>query len=154
MPPTPVPALQLSILCISIFSELLSASLAAPFLYPMISSFDLGSTHSNRPAVKGYYCGLLGPSSPLLTLIQLTKSLGSAFFLAQFLTGVLWVSLATRYGRRSVLVISLAGNGLSLMAFGTCGTLRTAVGVRLLQGFFNGLSPFLAFERDGADGQG
>lgn len=60
------------------------------------------------------------------------------FFLSQFLTSLLWVSVANKHGRRVVLFASLLGNGLSLMAFGTSKNLESAIATRLAMGLFNG----------------
>ncbi len=60
------------------------------------------------------------------------------FFLSQFLTSLLWVSVANKHGRRIVLFSSLLGNGLSLMAFGTSKNVKTAITTRLAMGLFNG----------------
>jgi len=60
------------------------------------------------------------------------------FFLSQFLTSLLWVSVANKHGRRVVLFSSLLGNGLSLMAFGTSKNLKSAIATRLAMGLFNG----------------
>lgn len=62
----------------------------------------------------------------------------SCFFLAQFLTSLLWASTAEKYGRRSVLLASLIGNACTLIAFGTSTNLKMAITVRMAQGLFNG----------------
>ena len=62
----------------------------------------------------------------------------AAFFLSQFATALLWASAATRYGRRTVLFVSLLGNTLMLLAYGTCKSVYLMVVIRLLQGCFNG----------------
>lgn len=62
----------------------------------------------------------------------------SVFFFAQFLTSLLWASIADRYGRRAVLLASLCGNALTLVTFGASTNLKMALTVRLAQGLFNG----------------
>lgn len=62
----------------------------------------------------------------------------SVFFFAQFLTSLLWSSIADRYGRRAVLLASLCGNALTLATFGASTNLKMALTVRMAQGLFNG----------------
>lgn len=62
----------------------------------------------------------------------------AAFFLTQFATALLWASAAARYGRRTVLFVSLLGNTLMLLMYGTCRSVILMVIIRLFQGAFNG----------------
>lgn len=62
----------------------------------------------------------------------------SSFFVTQFFTSLLWATAADRHGRRAVLFVSLLGNALTCILFGTSTTLPQAVVIRLLQGVFNG----------------
>lgn len=62
----------------------------------------------------------------------------AAFFLAQFLTALLWVSVANKHGRRVVLFASLVGNGLTVIMFGASKNLGSAITTRLALGLFNG----------------
>jgi Major Facilitator Superfamily len=114
---TPIPTLPFVVLCITIFSEFCAAGVAGPFLFFMIEDFDVGGE-----AEVGFWAGILA----------------SAFFFAQFLTSMLWASVADRHGRRSVLLVSLVGNSISMFLFGTAKNLPTALSIRLAQGLFNG----------------
>lgn len=62
----------------------------------------------------------------------------SAFFITQFITSLLWATVAQKHGNRTVLFISLFGNAITCAAFGTCKSFPQAVAVRLIQGVFNG----------------
>lgn len=81
----------------------------------------------------------------------------STFFLTQFLTSLLWVSIiplyshvlsthipffqatvAEKHGRRVVLVLSLLGSAVTCFIFGTSTTLQQAIVIRLSQGVFAG----------------
>ncbi len=62
----------------------------------------------------------------------------SAFFVTQFLTSILWATIADKHGRRAVLFLSLLGSSLTCAAFGTSRTFPEAVTIRLLQGIFGG----------------
>lgn len=117
----PLPTLPILVLCIAMFSEFLSASTAGPFLFFLLESFGVGENGGGEAAV-GFWCGIVGAS----------------FFLSQFLTSLLWVSIAQKHGRRAVLLTSLLGNAFTLALFGTSKNLATAISIRLLQGVFNG----------------
>lgn len=118
-PSNPLPKLPISLLSFSMLSEFLSASVAAPFIFIMVSKFAI--THNDESLV-GYYTGILG----------------AAFFLSQFITALMWSNIADRYGRRITLFISLFGNAIATSLFGTCRSLGEAICVRLLQGLFSG----------------
>jgi len=60
------------------------------------------------------------------------------FFVTQFLTSLLWATVADKHGRRAVLFVSLLGTALTCFAFGTSTTFSQAVVIRLLQGIFGG----------------
>ncbi|TIC45329.1 major facilitator superfamily MFS-1 [Wallemia mellicola] len=118
-PSNPLPIIPLSLLSLSMLSEFLSASVAAPFIFVMVSKFSI--THNDESLV-GYYTGILG----------------AAFFLSQFVTALMWSNIADRYGRRVTLFVSLFGNALATSLFGTCQSLGEAICVRMLQGLFSG----------------
>ena len=121
----PLPTLPILVLCIAMFSEFLSASTAGPFLFFLLESFGVGQgENGGGEAAVGFWCGIVGAS----------------FFLSQFLTSLLWVSIAQKHGRRAVLLASLLGNAVTLAMFGTSKNLATAISIRLLQGVFNGQS--------------
>lgn len=60
------------------------------------------------------------------------------FFVTQFLTSILWATIADKHGRRAVLFISLLGSSLTCLSFGTARTFPEATAIRLLQGVFGG----------------
>jgi MFS family permease len=62
----------------------------------------------------------------------------SLFFLSQFLTSLLWASIAQKHGRRIVLAVSLLGNAASLILFGSSKNTGQACVARLAQGLFAG----------------
>lgn len=99
------------------FGEFSSAGVAGPFLFFMIDSFNVGGESE-----VGFWAGITS----------------SVFFFAQFLTSLLWASIADKYGRRAVLLTSLCGNAITLAIFGTSTNLKMAITVRLAQGLFNG----------------
>ncbi|SNX85836.1 uncharacterized protein MEPE_04545 [Melanopsichium pennsylvanicum] len=114
---TPIPALPFLVLCLVCFGEFSSAGVAGPFVFFMIEDFGVGGESD-----VGFWAGIVSAS----------------FFFAQFLTSLMWASVADKRGRRFVLAISLLGNALTMMLFGTSQNLGTAILIRLAQGFFNG----------------
>ncbi|TKY89559.1 hypothetical protein EX895_001344 [Sporisorium graminicola] len=114
---TPIPALPFIVLCLVCFGEFSSAGVAGPFLFFMIEDFGVGGESE-----VGFWAGIVSAS----------------FFFAQFLTSLMWASVADKRGRRFVLAISLLGNAVTMMLFGTSRNLGTAIFIRLAQGFFNG----------------
>ncbi|GAA6002441.1 hypothetical protein JCM10207_001120 [Rhodosporidiobolus poonsookiae] len=123
VPVTPLPKIPIIVLSIAMFGEFLSSSVSSPFLFFMIESFGVGS----------------GPNGGGESAVSLWTGIVSAvFFLSQFLTAMLWVSVAEKHGRRAVLCTSLIGNGLTVIAFGTSKNLPTAITTRLAMGLFNG----------------
>lgn len=87
----------------------------------MVESFGVGENGGGESAVSLW-----------------TGVVAAVFFLSQFLTAMIWVSVAEKHGRRAVLCASLLGNGLTVMAFGTSRNLGTAICTRLAMGLFNG----------------
>lgn len=114
---TPIPLLPFTVLCLVCFGEFSSAGVAGPFLFFMIDSFGVGGESD-----VGFWAGITS----------------SVFFFAQFLTSLLWASIADRYGRKMVLLASLLGNAATLCLFGASTNLKMALTVRLAQGLFNG----------------
>jgi len=89
-----------------------------PYIYYMIKSFDIAD---NEDAIAGY-CGLVT----------------SAFAIAEFSCAVLWGRLSDVIGRKPVLLIGLAGTGISMFIFGFAQNLQTLLIARALGGMLNG----------------
>ncbi|KAI0631169.1 major facilitator MFS-1 [Trametes polyzona] len=115
---TPLPVLSMIVLSITMLGEFLSANVSAPFLLFMVEGF--GQFHDESEV--GYWTGLLV----------------STFFLTQFLTSLLWATVASRYTQRIVLTISLFGSAVTCCLFGTSTSIQQAIAIRLLQGVFAG----------------
>ncbi|KAF8186962.1 major facilitator superfamily domain-containing protein [Mycena galopus ATCC 62051] len=114
---TPLPILSMIVLSITMLGEFLSANVSTPFVLFMVKGFGEFSD-----ADVAFWTGILV----------------STFFLTQFLTAILWATVADKQGRRFVLVVSLLGSAVTCVVFGTCTTLEQAICVRLLQGVFAG----------------
>ncbi|TFK38100.1 hypothetical protein BDQ12DRAFT_683974 [Crucibulum laeve] len=115
---TPLPVLSMIVLSITMLGEFLSANVSTPFLLFMVKGF--GEFHNE--AEVAFWTGILV----------------STFFMTQFLTSILWATVAEKHGRRVVLVVSLLGSSATCLIFGTSTTLQQAVCIRLLQGIFAG----------------
>ncbi|KAJ7240818.1 major facilitator superfamily domain-containing protein [Mycena haematopus] len=115
---TPLPILSMIVLSITMLGEFLSANVSTPFVLFMVKGFG----EFTDDADIAFWTGILV----------------STFFLTQFLTAILWATVADKQGRRFVLVVSLLGSAVTCVVFGTCTTLEQAICVRLLQGIFAG----------------
>ncbi|KAJ3781028.1 hypothetical protein GGU10DRAFT_379962 [Lentinula aff. detonsa] len=115
---TPLPALSMIVLSITLLGEFLSANVSTPFLLFMVKGFG----KITDEAEIAFWTGILV----------------ATFFLTQFLTSLLWATIADKHGRRSVLIISLLGSAVTCAVFGTSTSLQQAICVRLLQGIFAG----------------
>ncbi|KAI0266493.1 hypothetical protein BC834DRAFT_874860 [Gloeopeniophorella convolvens] len=115
---TPLPKLPMAVLSITLLGEFLTANVSTPFLLFMVEGFGEFSSESDV----GFYTGLLV----------------ATFFFTQFLTSLLWATIADRHGQRLVLLISLIGGSLTCALFGTATSLKQAVAIRLMQGVFAG----------------
>ncbi|GBE81176.1 major facilitator superfamily MFS-1 [Sparassis crispa] len=114
----PLPVLSMLVLSITMLGEFLSANVSAPWILFMVQGFNQFSDESRT----GYSTGILV----------------STFFLTQFLTSLLWVTIAARYGQRFVLFISLFGTAVTCFLFGISSSLQQAMAIRLMQGVFAG----------------
>ncbi|KAJ4473031.1 hypothetical protein J3R30DRAFT_3296642 [Lentinula aciculospora] len=115
---TPLPVLSMIVLSITLLGEFLSANVSTPFLLFMVK----GEPNITDEAEIAFWTGILV----------------ATFFLTQFLTSLLWATIADRHGRRSVLIVSLLGSAVTCAIFGTSTSLQQAICVRLLQGIFAG----------------
>ncbi|KAI0370487.1 major facilitator MFS-1 [Pilatotrama ljubarskyi] len=115
---TPLPVLSMIVLSITMLGEFLSANVSAPFLLFMVEGF--GQFHDESEV--GYWTGILV----------------STFFLTQFLTSLLWATVAAKHNQRIVLTISLLGSAVTCCLFGTSTSIQQAIAIRLLQGIFAG----------------
>ena len=115
---TPLPTISMAVLSITLLGEFLTANVSTPFLIFMVEGFDEFGEGSDV----GFYSGLLV----------------STFFFTQFLTSLLWATVAEKHGRRIVLFLSLLGGSLTCALFGTATSLKQAVAIRMMQGVFAG----------------
>ncbi|KAF5343431.1 hypothetical protein D9758_011854 [Tetrapyrgos nigripes] len=114
---TPLPIIPMVVLSIAMLGEFLTASVSGPFMLFMVKSFGI-----EDEAEVAFMTGILVAS----------------FFLTQFLTSLLWATVADKHGRRAVLFVSLFGSAITCATFGTSSSFPQAICIRLLQGIFGG----------------
>ncbi|KAI0282767.1 hypothetical protein BGY98DRAFT_1088003 [Russula aff. rugulosa BPL654] len=112
---TPLPTISMMVLSITLLGEFLTANVSTPFLLFMVEGF-----HEDTDV--GFATGLLV----------------STFFFTQFMTSLLWATVAEKYGQRLVLFVSLLGSSVTCALFGTSTSLRQAIVIRMMQGVFAG----------------
>ncbi len=115
---TPLPRISMIVLSITLLGEFLTANVSTPFLIFMVEGFD----EFPEGADVGFATGLLV----------------STFFFTQFLTSLLWATVAEKHGQRLVLFVSLLGGSITCALFGTSTSLKQAISIRLMQGVFAG----------------
>ncbi|KAK3323483.1 major facilitator superfamily domain-containing protein [Cercophora scortea] len=89
-----------------------------PYIYHMVKDFNITDDESKI----SFYAGMVT----------------SSFTFAEFSTSVLWGRLSDKIGRKPILLMGLAGTGLSVLIFGFSPNLGVALFARALGGFLNG----------------
>lgn len=116
-PPTPLPKMQIFVLCVMRLSEPIAFLCILPFIPQML--------RENMPNVPrsqiGYWAGLIE----------------SVFAIVQFATVFLWGRASDTIGRKPVLLIGLLGVALSMNFFGLAKTLPQMIIARSVAGFMN-----------------
>ncbi|CUS13308.1 unnamed protein product [Tuber aestivum] len=113
---------QLIVLTLCRFSEPLTQTSVASYLYYYLSSF--------HPPDK--------PPPSAETISRQAGIIASSFALAQCLTGMLWGRLSDRIGRKPCILFGLAGTAISIIGFGFSENLAMALTFRVLGGCLNG----------------
>ncbi|KAL2135975.1 hypothetical protein VTI74DRAFT_6024 [Chaetomium olivicolor] len=114
----PYPARQLLILALCRICEPIAFMSIFPYIYHMVKDFNLTDDESRI----SFYAGMVT----------------SAFTFAEFSTSVFWGRLSDKIGRKPVLLMGMAGTGLSVLIFGFAPSLQVALFARALGGFLNG----------------
>ena len=111
---------QLAVLTLARLSEPLTQTSLQAYMFYQLISFD--------------------PSLPTSTISAQAGMLQGSFTAAQFVTAIMWGRMADAEwsGRKLVLLIGLAGTGLSCVGFGFSGTFWQAMVCRTLGGALNG----------------
>ena len=111
---------QLAVLTLARLSEPLTQTSLQAYMFYQLKSFD--------------------PSLPTSTISAQAGMLQSGFTAAQFVTAIMWGRMADAEwgGRKRVLLIGLAGTGISCVGFGFSRTFWQAMVFRTLGGSLNG----------------
>ncbi|KAI4838099.1 MFS general substrate transporter [Aureobasidium sp. EXF-8845] len=112
------PTRQLFVLALCRICEPIAFMSIFPYVYYMISSFHITDDEKQI----SLYAGMVT----------------SAFAFAEFSTGVMWGRLSDKVGRKPILLMGLAGTGISMIVFGFSPNLTTALIARALGGLLNG----------------
>jgi MFS family permease len=89
-----------------------------PYIYFMVKSFNITD---EEPKI-AMYAGMVT----------------SAFALSEFVASIMWGRLSDRVGRKPILLLGLAGTGVSMLMFGFARSLPMALFARALGGILNG----------------
>ncbi|KAI7852069.1 major facilitator superfamily domain-containing protein [Circinella umbellata] len=116
--PTPLPKMQMFIVCIILFSEPMTSTILLPFIYFMLKDFNLSDDETEIGAYAGW--------------------ITSIFFFAQLCTAMQFGRYSDKHGRRPVLLLGLIGNSISACSFGLSKSIWWAMGSRAFCGFING----------------
>ncbi|SPQ23553.1 9751157e-a015-4a58-a0d4-4338e1eb2c62 [Thermothielavioides terrestris] len=114
----PYPGRQLFVLALCRICEPIAFMSIFPYIYHMVKDFNLADDESQI----SFYAGMVT----------------SAFTFAEFSTSVFWGRLSDKIGRKPVLLMGMAGTGLSVLIFGFAPNLQVALFARALGGFLNG----------------
>ncbi|KAI8877030.1 MFS general substrate transporter [Backusella circina FSU 941] len=114
---TPLPKLQMTVICFAIVCEPIVSTIIFPFIYPMVKSFNVSDDEKEI----GRYTGWIA----------------SSFYIAQFCTIMIWGRVSDLIGRRPVLLIGLLGNSITSCLFGLSKSYWWALGIRALCGIMN-----------------
>ncbi|KAH6635327.1 major facilitator superfamily domain-containing protein [Chaetomium sp. MPI-SDFR-AT-0129] len=114
----PYPGKQLLILALCRICEPIAFMSIFPYIYHMVKDFNITDDESQI----SFYAGMVT----------------SAFTFAEFSTSVFWGRLSDKVGRKPVLLMGMAGTGLSVLIFGFAPSLPVALFARALGGFLNG----------------
>ncbi|KDQ14707.1 hypothetical protein BOTBODRAFT_32469 [Botryobasidium botryosum FD-172 SS1] len=115
---TPLPLLQLTILCLARLAEPIAYTQIFPYINQMMEDLHV----TDDPSQIGFYSGLVD----------------SVFAVAQLATAYRWGKLSDRLGRLPVLLMGLCGAALSSISFGLSNSLAMAVITRSLAGALSG----------------
>jgi MFS family permease len=135
------------------------ASLGAVFLTVFIDLVGFSIIFPLFPAMLQWYLPQEGGSGPLSSLVELAARiaahahegpqgflamvlfggvLGSLYSMLQFVAAPVWGRLSDRHGRRPILLLTIAGTGLSYLLWAFSGSLLMLVVSRLLGGAMAG----------------
>ncbi|KAG8943142.1 hypothetical protein FRC03_002645 [Tulasnella sp. 419] len=117
-PKTPLPKLQLAIICISRLAEPIAYTQIFPYINQMVEELHV----TDKPSEIGFYSGLVD----------------SLFAIAQLFTIYQWGRLSDRIGRKPVLLMGLTGVALASTCFGLSNSFIGMLVSRCMAGALSG----------------
>ncbi|KNC99675.1 uncharacterized protein SPPG_05058 [Spizellomyces punctatus DAOM BR117] len=106
--------------------------------YEQVDGANESSTYFRMRTVIQSFRDMLGVSGSRLDIILFGGALGSLFSFLQFISSPIIGRLSDKYGRRSVLLLSMLGNGVSMLLWIFSGSFTTFVWSRIIGGLTEG----------------
>jgi ferrochelatase len=141
-PLTPEAKSTLKIVFLTLFLDLVGFSIIFP-LFPALAAHYLEVDSDNfllRSIFDGAHALMAsgGASSEFSSIVLFGGALGALYSLLQFVAAPLWGGLSDRYGRRPILIISVAGLALSYLLWFFSGSFTLLVIARIVGGLMGG----------------
>jgi ferrochelatase len=141
-PLTPEARGTLSIVFLTLFLDLVGFSIIFP-LFPALAAHYLevdGGNFLLRSIFDGAHWLMAsgGASSEFSSIVLFGGALGALYSLLQFVAAPLWGGLSDRFGRRPILLISVAGLALSYLLWFFSGSFTLLVIARIVGGLMGG----------------
>lgn len=132
----------LSIVFLTLFLDLIGFSIIFP-LFPALAAHYLAVDGDNfilRAIFDGAHALMAtgGASSEFSSIVLFGGALGALYSLLQFVAAPLWGGLSDRFGRRPILLISVAGLALSYLLWFFSGSFTVLVVARIVGGLMGG----------------
>ena len=118
LPVTPLPKLEMAVICCVVFSEAFSITMIFPFLSRMIRGFGVAHSEDEIALYSGFLAG--------------------SFNMAQFLASFWWGRASDATSRRTTLLCGLAANAGTILLFGCSRSFAWAIIARICNGLANG----------------
>lgn len=111
------PVYQVTIVCIMRFAESLAHTQIFPYQFHMIRKFHIAPTESDIFKYNGY--------------------LMAAYSISQTIANIFWSKKSDKWGRKTVLLIGLIGNAISMLVYGFSGKFYVAMISKVIGGLTN-----------------
>ena len=132
----------LKIVFFTLFLDLVGFSIIFP-MFPALAKYYLEVNPDNyflRLILDSisYFTGFLGNTGPVSPIVLFGGALGALYSFLQFLCAPLWGGFSDRFGRKPILIISVAGLAFSYLLWGFSGSFSLLVLARFIGGIMGG----------------